>query len=140
MPPYDRLAFEAPLLSEGDVNARVWVRIREVEQSLSLIDQILASLPAGPVVAELPGCAPEGVREGMALVEGFRGDVLVWLRIAGRQDRALPSARSVLVPVAAAGSGDRGQHRRRLSALQQIVQLLLFGPRSLGSRHAPHTD
>ena len=40
--------------------------------------------------------------------------------------RALPSARSVLVPVAAARSRDRRQHRRRLPALQQIVQLLLF--------------
>ena len=33
-PPYDRLAFEVPLLTAGDVNARVWIRIREVEQSL----------------------------------------------------------------------------------------------------------
>ena len=55
-----------------------------------------------------------------------------WLRIARRPDRALPSARSLLVPVAAAGSGDRGQHRRRFSPLQQIVQLLLFRARSVG--------
>ena len=33
--------------TEGDVNARVWVRIREVEQSLSLIEQILDRLPGG---------------------------------------------------------------------------------------------
>ena len=39
-PPYDALDFEVPLLDEGDVNARVWVRIKEVEQSLSLIRQI----------------------------------------------------------------------------------------------------
>ena len=32
--PYDRLAFEVPRLEAGDVNARVWVRIREVEASL----------------------------------------------------------------------------------------------------------
>src|SRR5688572_15992698 len=48
-----------------------------------------------------------------------------------RAHRALPSARPVLVPVAAAGSGDRRQHRRRLPALQQKLQLLLFGPRPL---------
>jgi len=36
-PPYDSLPFEVPVLSEGDVNARVWIRVREVEQSLSLI-------------------------------------------------------------------------------------------------------
>src|SRR5450631_3157044 len=47
-PPYDRLRFEVPVLNEGDVNARVWIRVREVEQSLSLIEQILDQLPEGP--------------------------------------------------------------------------------------------
>ena len=75
--PYDRLSFEAPVRSEGDVNARVWIRIREVEQSLALIDQILAQLPDGGVRVDVPGCAGEG----MAMVEGFRGDLLVWLRL-----------------------------------------------------------
>src|SRR6476646_7838157 len=36
--PYDELEFEAPVRDDGDVNARVWIRIREVEQSLKLID------------------------------------------------------------------------------------------------------
>ena len=39
------------MLTAGDVNARVWIRIREVEQSLSLIEQILARLPHGPIAA-----------------------------------------------------------------------------------------
>ncbi len=62
----------------GDVNARVWIRIREVEQSLSLIEQIVDQLPAGLLRIDVPTEAGEG----MALVEGFRGDVLVWLRLA----------------------------------------------------------
>src|SRR5579863_96084 len=33
-PPYDTLAFDVPVLDAGDVNARVWIRIREIEQSL----------------------------------------------------------------------------------------------------------
>ena len=37
--PYDKLSFEVPVLDAGDVNARVWIRIREIEQSLSLIEQ-----------------------------------------------------------------------------------------------------
>jgi len=78
-PPYDRLRFEVPVLSEGDVNARVWIRVREVEQSLSLIGQILDQLPEGPLVTAI-GPRPEA-REGMAIVEGFRGDILVWLRL-----------------------------------------------------------
>src|SRR5258706_16453178 len=36
-----------------------------------------------------------------------------------------------MVSVAAARSSDRRQHRRRLSALQQIIQLFLRGARSL---------
>jgi len=85
-PPYDGLRFEVPVLNEGDVNARVWIRVREIEQSLSLIDQILYRLPAG-ALGTLVGQRPEA-REGMAIVEGFRGDVLVWLRLRdGRIER-----------------------------------------------------
>ena len=78
-PPYERLSFEVPVFGEGDVNARVWVRIREVEESLSLIGQLLGSLPEGPL-ATTPAPAGEA-REGIAVVEGFRGDVLAWLRL-----------------------------------------------------------
>ena len=40
----------------GDVNARVWIRLREIEQSLALIDQLLAGLPRWPVLAPVtPG-------------------------------------------------------------------------------------
>jgi Ni,Fe-hydrogenase III large subunit len=77
-PPYDTLRFSVPVLQDGDVNARVWIRIREIEQSLLLIEQILARLPQGKVLAPLPAA---GAGEGMALVEGFRGDIFVWLRI-----------------------------------------------------------
>lgn len=54
-----------------------WIRIREVQQSLSLIRQILISMPQGPVLVPLP----RGGGEGVAMVEGFRGDVMAWLRI-----------------------------------------------------------
>jgi Ni,Fe-hydrogenase III large subunit len=80
-PPYGGLRFEVPVLNEGDVNARVWIRVREVEQSLSLIDQILDRLPQGPLRAKLNQLRDP--REGMAIVEGFRGDVLVWIRLQG---------------------------------------------------------
>lgn len=83
-PPYDELDFEVPVLNEGDVNARVWVRIREIEASLGLIERILEALPAGPLAAPVPARAGEG----LALVEGFRGDVLNWVRI-GADGRVL---------------------------------------------------
>jgi Ni,Fe-hydrogenase III large subunit len=77
--PYDRLRFDVPTLTAGDVDARVWIRIREVEQSLSLIEQILAGLPDGPLRLDLPTLGAG--REGVALIEGFRGDILAWLRL-----------------------------------------------------------
>ncbi len=78
--PFDELKLDVPVREDGDVNARVWIRILEMRASLGLIEQMLAELPAGPWFTPLP--APDGVREGMALTESFRGDVLVWLRIA----------------------------------------------------------
>jgi Ni,Fe-hydrogenase III large subunit len=78
-PPYEQLRFEVPVFEAGDVDARVWVRIREVEQSLSLVTQILNSMPGGAIRVPLPA----GGGEGMALVEGFRGDILAWLSLDG---------------------------------------------------------
>ena len=79
--PYSELSFEVPVLEAGDVNARVWIRIREVEQSLSLIEQILDRLPGGEHRISID---PSGrICEGIALTEAFRGDVLVWLRLDG---------------------------------------------------------
>ena len=77
--PYTELTFDVPVLDAGDVNARVWLRIREVEQSLAMINQILDKLPAGEIATAIK--ATGETCEGMALVEAFRGDVLVWLRL-----------------------------------------------------------
>jgi Ni,Fe-hydrogenase III large subunit len=78
-PPYDVLSFDIPVYQAGDVDARVRVRIREVEQSIALIEQILQRLPKGAIQAGIE--APEHTGEGFALVEGFRGDILAWVRI-----------------------------------------------------------
>jgi Ni,Fe-hydrogenase III large subunit len=79
--PYDGLSFEVPVLGAGDVNARVWIRIREVEQSLSLIEQILGALPKGAIKAPV---GKSKACEGLGFAEAFRGDVLVWLRLDGK--------------------------------------------------------
>jgi Ni,Fe-hydrogenase III large subunit len=76
--PYDKLSFEVPVLDAGDVNARVWIRIREVEQSLSIIDQILTAMPGGAIKTSIDG--PKS-GEGIGIAEAFRGDVLVALRL-----------------------------------------------------------
>jgi Ni,Fe-hydrogenase III large subunit len=85
-PPYDQLRFDVPVREDGDVNARIWIRIKEIDQSLALIEQMLERMPEGEIRIAFE---PTGPSEGMALVEAFRGDVLIWLRIdaAGRIDR-----------------------------------------------------
>ena len=50
--PYHDATFDVPVLTKGDVDARVWVRIREIEQSIILIRRWLANLPAGPTRSE----------------------------------------------------------------------------------------
>jgi Ni,Fe-hydrogenase III large subunit len=76
-PPYSEFDFTVPVLTAGDVNARVWIRIREVEQSLAMIEQMLQCMPQGSIAVG----AADGSGEGLALVESFRGDVLVSLRV-----------------------------------------------------------
>jgi Ni,Fe-hydrogenase III large subunit len=78
--PYDSLTIEVPLFEAGDVDARVWVRIREVETSTRMLRSLLEALPQGPVLARVP--TPSDACEGIAMVEAFRGDLFVWLRLS----------------------------------------------------------
>ena len=84
-PPYDAMPVELAVRSEGDVDARVWVRIREIQHSIGWLERALASLPTGPVHLAIRAVPTTSV-EGAALVEGFRGDVLAYVRLgAGRR-------------------------------------------------------
>ncbi len=46
---YEQYDFEVPTATEGDVYARYLVRIREMRESLKIIEQALNKLPLGPV-------------------------------------------------------------------------------------------
>jgi Ni,Fe-hydrogenase III large subunit len=78
--PYPDLSIKAGSAHAGDVDARVWLRFDEIKASLGLIEQILERLPEASVLIENIQPTNE-TREGAALVEGFRGDILVWVRI-----------------------------------------------------------
>jgi NADH-quinone oxidoreductase subunit D len=47
---------------DGDSFARYWVRLQEVRESTLIIDQLMGSLPAGPIMAKVPRIikVPEG--------------------------------------------------------------------------------
>lgn len=77
--PYDKLDFELGLRSTGDVDGRLMVRMDEIEQSLRIVSQLLDRLELGEIASARPPAVTAG--EGAALVEAFRGDVFVAVRI-----------------------------------------------------------
>lgn len=77
-PPYDRFIPRIPIYDAGDVNARVWVRIDEIRESLLLLRQILEELPSGEI--RVPFTPPPPDRCGFSLVEGWRGEIAWWVQ------------------------------------------------------------
>ncbi len=86
--PYDAFDLAVPVRPEGDVHARLMIRADEITASLDLMEQLLDRMPGGPAFRPVP----HRPGEGMALVEGFRGEILVWLRLseAGKVVRCHP--------------------------------------------------
>lgn len=78
--PYDRLGVRPATDERGDVAARVAVRFDEVFESLRLLREICADLPDGEVRAEV---APVPGASAVAVVEGWRGEVVVGLQLDG---------------------------------------------------------
>ena len=66
-----------PVLTAGDVDARLRIRLAEITQSIRLLRAVLDTLPPGKLVEALPLASGEGI--GWA--ESFRGDVWHWLRL-----------------------------------------------------------
>jgi Ni,Fe-hydrogenase III large subunit len=84
--PYDGVDFRLVTRTAGDVDARLMVRMEEIVESLGILSQILGRLAPGEIMSERPvGAAGEGA----ALVEAFRGDVFLSVRLGadGRLQR-----------------------------------------------------
>ena len=72
---YPRFNFEIPVGERGDVMDRYLVRVREMEQSLRIIEQALDRLPDGPVMAEkVPKRIKPAEGEVYQAVETARGE------------------------------------------------------------------
>ncbi|WP_027187553.1 hydrogenase large subunit [Desulfovibrio cuneatus] len=74
---YPELSFNVITETGGDVHSRAMVRLREVNESISLIRQIAANLPEGKLTAPLP-VIPAG--QGCARTEAPRGELFYFIR------------------------------------------------------------
>ncbi|MGO4329364.1 NADH-quinone oxidoreductase subunit C [Cupriavidus sp. 2TAF22] len=80
-PPYDRLDVRMATHRNGDVAARVAMRFDETLESLRLVRAICSELPGGAICGDLRMLNKISI--GAGWVEGWRGEVLVALEIAG---------------------------------------------------------
>jgi NADH-quinone oxidoreductase subunit D len=59
---YDKVDWKVITHPDGDSFARCWVRLQEVRESTRIVDQLLETIPTGPIMAKVPKIikVPEG--------------------------------------------------------------------------------
>lgn len=77
---YDQVKFTVPVFTEGDVQRRFDVRREEAFQSLGILRQVIAKLPAGPIATPVGNVPPD--RMALGYTEGWRGEIFHWIRTA----------------------------------------------------------
>ena len=136
---YRELQFKVPVFTSGDVKARTAVRVDEVHESATLIEQACGRLPVGPVQASAG--RPEPFAAAFGIVEGWRGRIAHWIMTG--QNGTLHRVKIVdpsFFNWPALSYALEGEHRPRLPALQQIVQPVVFRQRPLGPAKFAHRD
>ncbi len=88
--PYNKLQVKSPCYNRGDVAARTLVRLNEIQSSLDLIEQICQNLPTGEI--QTPWQTPKAGAEGLGFIDGWRGEIVVYVRFAedNKIDRFFP--------------------------------------------------
>jgi NADH-quinone oxidoreductase subunit D len=76
---YDKLKFDEVLYTEGDSYARYMVRVKEVRQSLSIIEQLIDNIPEGDFQAKTKAVLKLPKGEFFSRVETARGELGVYI-------------------------------------------------------------
>jgi len=102
---YDRLAFDVPVGESGDNYDRYGVRMREMEQSLRILEQVAALLPDAPPLPAGPAIEPEeAVRRSRT--ERTRDPVRLSPNLDGSEKARLPGLACQDLPVAVPAKED----------------------------------
>jgi ech hydrogenase subunit E len=94
---YGDLTFEPVIETSGDCWARACVRIRELYQSIDLIDEAVLKIPDGDIAVPVKGTIPEG--DFMVRIEQPRGEAYYYAKGVGTRFK---------------GAGSKFLHRMRV--------------------------
>ena len=76
---YDRFDFDIPLGDRGDCWDRYWVRIREIEESIRIVEQAIQQISEGPIMAQIRRISRPPKGEVYFGAENPRGELGVYL-------------------------------------------------------------
>ncbi|MDD5267630.1 MAG: NADH-quinone oxidoreductase subunit C [Methylococcales bacterium] len=84
-PPYDQVTFKVALEDQCDIASRFWVRYKQINAALKLIEQFIAQLKDGVNLNESQTLqaewqTPQADSEGLGIVEGWRGEITAYIR------------------------------------------------------------
>ncbi|MEM2192659.1 MAG: nickel-dependent hydrogenase large subunit, partial [Candidatus Hadarchaeales archaeon] len=80
---YEDVDFDVVVEKDGDVFARILVRLKEVLESIRIVRQLLEKLPGGPVRMEIPKKIDPS--EAIARTEAPRGELLYYMLSNGTE-------------------------------------------------------
>lgn len=81
---YDRFDFDIPVGQNGDCFDRYICHMREMEESLKIVEQVLEQMPDGPVMGKVPKILRVPAGEYYAAVEAAKGELGVYIVSEGK--------------------------------------------------------
>ncbi|MEK6646964.1 MAG: NADH-quinone oxidoreductase subunit D [Candidatus Firestonebacteria bacterium] len=76
---YSKFDFEIPVGTQGDCWDRYYIRIKEMKESINIIEQILSKLPDGEICTKVPKILRPPVGEVYSRIEAPRGELGIYL-------------------------------------------------------------
>jgi len=76
--PYDQVSFKVAVENQGDIASRFWVRYKEINAALKLIEGFVDQLVPGEIITAWQ--IPQAGREGLGIIEGWRGEITAFVR------------------------------------------------------------
>ena len=76
---YDKLNFEIPTGTTGDIYDRYWVRVQEMRQSVRILEQAIEQLPEGEIRTALPHLVRPPKGEAYGHIEAPKGELGFYL-------------------------------------------------------------